>query len=74
MLEQVEAALVATRSYELTRKPLAGRFDLIQLQAIHQCLFGDVYDWAGELRTIDISKGASNLRITLFRECGRGII
>lgn len=37
--------------------PLEGSFDLKHLQAIHHCLFGDLYDWAGELRTIDISKG-----------------
>jgi fido (protein-threonine AMPylation protein) len=56
-LEQAEAALVATRSFELSLAPLKGRFDLAHLQAIHRYLFGDVYDWAGQLRTIDISKG-----------------
>src|SRR5208337_1902475 len=56
-LEQAEAALVATRSYELSQKPLAGRFDLSHLEAIHRYLFGDLYEWAGELRTVDISKG-----------------
>ncbi len=56
-LEQAEAALVATRSYELSQTPLKGRFDLAHLQAIHRHLFGDVYEWAGQLRTIDISKG-----------------
>ncbi len=56
-LEQAEAALVATRSYELAQTPLKGRFDLAHLQAIHRYLFGDVYEWAGQLRTIDISKG-----------------
>jgi cell filamentation protein len=56
-LEQTEAALVAARSYELSRAPLPGRFDLAHLQAIHRYLFGDLYDWAGQLRTIDIGKG-----------------
>src|SRR5271157_553793 len=56
-LEQAEAALVATRSYELSQAPLKGRFDLAHLQAIHRYLFGDMYDGAGQLRTIDISKG-----------------
>jgi len=58
-LEQTEADLVATRSYELSQTPLAGRFDLAHLQAIHRHLFGDVYDWAGQLRTTDISKGGN---------------
>ena len=58
-LEHTEAALVATRSYELSQTPLEGRFDLAHLQAIHRYLFGDVYEWAGQLRTIDISKGGN---------------
>ena len=53
LLEQNEAALVATRSYELSQTPLPGQFDLAHLQAIHLYLFGDVYEWAGQLRTID---------------------
>ena len=56
-LEKAEAALVATRSYELSQTPLKGRFDLTHLQAIHRYLFGDLYEWAGQLRTVDISKG-----------------
>jgi len=31
----------------------------VHLRAIHRHLFGDVYEWAGELRNIDISKGGS---------------
>jgi cell filamentation protein len=57
LLEQIEAAFVAARSYELARQPLQGHFDLAHLQAIHRYLFGDVYEWAGELRSIDIRKG-----------------
>lgn len=58
-LEQAEASLVAWRSYELSQQPMVGQFDLAHLQAIHRHLFGDVYDWAGELRTIDLFKGTS---------------
>jgi cell filamentation protein len=58
-LESTEASLVALRSYALAQQPLAGGFDLAHLQAIHRHLFGDVYEWAGELRTIDISKGGN---------------
>jgi cell filamentation protein len=32
-------------------------YDLSYLQSIHRQLFNDVYDWAGEIRTIDIAKG-----------------
>lgn len=58
-LEQAEASFVAWRSYELSQKPIVGRFDLDHLQAIHRHLFGDVYEWAGEIRDIDLSKGNS---------------
>ncbi len=37
-----------------------GNFDLKHLQSIHKYLFGDIYDWAGKLRTEGfISKGSS---------------
>jgi cell filamentation protein len=55
-LEAAEADFVAERSRELSQTPLRGGFDLAHLQAIHRRLFGDVYDWAGQLRTVDISK------------------
>lgn len=34
-------------------------FSLSALKNIHFYLFQDVYEWAGELRTVDISKGAT---------------
>jgi cell filamentation protein len=56
-LETAEATFVGIRLYELARRPLRGRFDLAHLKAIHRYLFQDVYDWAGQCRTIDISRG-----------------
>jgi cell filamentation protein len=38
----------------------SGNFDLAHLQAIHHHLFQDVYDWAGELRSVEIAKGSSH--------------
>lgn len=35
-------------------------YDLVYLQRVHRHLFGDVYEWAGELRTVDISKGGTH--------------
>ncbi len=34
---------------------LAGKF--VTLQAIHKCLFEDIYDFAGEIRTVNMAKG-----------------
>lgn len=58
-LATAEADYVAARSYELSQNPIDGKFDLAHLQSIHRHLFGDVYDWAGALRDVDISKGQS---------------
>jgi len=47
------------RLYAIDRATCAiprGSFDLAHLRAIHHHLFQDVYDWAGELRTVEISK------------------
>ena len=37
--------------------PPSGKFDTAHLKAIHRYIFQDVFDWAGQLRTVDISKG-----------------
>ena len=42
---------------EIKENPIKGDFNLKHLQDIHQHIFRDVYDWAGELRTVNISKG-----------------
>lgn len=56
-LDQAESGLSFFRALQLVDVPIAGSFDLAHLCAIHKHLFGDVYDWAGKLRTVDISKG-----------------
>ena len=48
---------LAARLIELDALPLAGRFDAAHLKAIHKYIFQDVYSWAGEFRTVKISKG-----------------
>ena len=64
-LDAFEADATAIRLLELIEHPIGGRFDLAHLQAIHHHLFQDVYDWAGQLRTVDVSKGSSR-----FGNCG----
>ncbi len=58
-LERLEATLVVMRTYELSLEPILGNFDLAHIRQIHRRLFGDIYSWAGEIRTVDISKGES---------------
>jgi cell filamentation protein len=50
------------RLLELNERPLPGRYDLAHLQSFHHHLFQDVYRWAGELRTVDITNKRQPLR------------
>jgi cell filamentation protein len=60
VLAQAEARLVAAAEYVLFHERLdLGGYDLAHLRALHRHLFGSVYDWAGELRTVNIAKGTT---------------
>ncbi|QDQ28020.1 hypothetical protein FNU76_17635 [Chitinimonas arctica] len=59
-LDAFEADATAVRLLELIDRPILGQFDLAHLKAIHRHIFQDVYEWAGELRTVDIKKGNSS--------------
>ena len=53
-------AFEAEVSAERAAQPLpAGRMSYAHYRAIHRHLFQDVYDWAGKIRTVRISKGGS---------------
>lgn len=54
-----EDAFVAARGTSLHTHGLPATYDLAGLQSIHHHLFQDVYQWAGELRTVDMSKGGT---------------
>jgi cell filamentation protein len=47
-----------------------GNFDLKHLRAIHHHLFQDIFDWAGEIRTVEISKGDSQFQFRQYIEIG----
>lgn len=55
-LQRVEARVTLATSLDLALQPERGDFDLAHLQRIHRRLFAPLYSWAGQLRTIDISK------------------
>jgi len=56
-LNQAERELTSLRIYELEVHIVKGNFDLKHLQDIHKYIFQDLYEWAGKIRTVDISKG-----------------
>lgn len=53
---QKELALTMSRMAELETRPVTGNFSPGHLQRVHRHLFQDVYDWAGENRTVDLYK------------------
>ena len=59
-LRTFEYEASAIRALELRENPVQGKFDLKHLQEIHKHLFKDVYDWAGEIRTVNLSKGGTS--------------
>ncbi len=58
-LDRFESAATLYRQACLSATPIGGNFDLPHLKEIHRHLFQDVYPWAGETRTINISKGGT---------------
>lgn len=66
-LNSIERRLVRVRLEEGVPR---GAFDLTHLRAIHRHLFQDVYDWAGELRTVEIAKGGHQFQFRQFIATG----
>src|SRR5271170_300815 len=67
-LERFEARRTHQRIAELIDNPLMGGFDLAHLKAIHRYIFQDVYEWAGQFRTVNISKGGHLFGLANFLE------
>lgn len=57
-LVAAEGALVFTRAVQLLDHPPRPTGDLAELKAIHRHLFQDLFDWAGQIRSVDIRKNA----------------
>ena len=64
-LARVEAALSASRLVDLERSRLAGGYDLDHLRAFHRYILGDLYDWAGELRTVSSRRGRCSVFLSI---------
>lgn len=71
VLKAREYTQVAMRSAEISSglAQIPQSFDAKHLKAIHQYLFQDLYEWAGEYRTVDITKG-----MTTFASANDGSI
>ncbi|MFA6878255.1 MAG: Fic family protein [Fusobacterium sp.] len=66
LLAEQEVFFTSLRLIELTLKPLKGELDFNYLKKIHKYIFQDCYDFAGEIRKVDIQKGSSKFCITRY--------
>ena len=56
-LAEAERNITALRILQLKTGELRGEPNFKYLCKIHKHIFGDIYSWAGKIRTVDISKG-----------------
>ena len=61
-LREIEALSTGGNLAYLQLHPIRGNFDFKHLKDIHHFIFQDIFDWAGQIRTIDIGKGSKNVR------------
>jgi cell filamentation protein len=55
-LDEAEGRIVSIRDVQLARSPLPGAYNLAHLKRFHEQLFGDIYEWAGKTRYVNIFK------------------
>jgi cell filamentation protein len=60
-LKEVEADYTGFRIRELMDSPVQGEYDSSHLCRLHQYIFQDIFEWAGNIRTINIEKSESVL-------------
>ena len=59
-LETAERKITSMKLFMLRMDKFAGNFDFEHLSYIHKFIFGDIYEWAGNLRTGEFfAKGSS---------------
>ena len=59
-LSLIEGQITFAKGSELERNPVKGNFDFEHYKAIHKYLFDEIYEWAGKIRTVDMSKKGTN--------------
>jgi len=55
-LEAAEGIITASNASLLEQQPMPGWYNFAHYKAIHRFLFGDIYEWAGKIRDINLSK------------------
>jgi len=56
-LKREEREITSLRMAQLMQKAIPEKFDFEYFKKIHCFLFDDIYEWAGKVRLVNISKG-----------------
>jgi len=65
-LKKLEPQIVFANELELESVSILRTNDLTELLLVHKQLFKDVYDWAGQIRTVDIKKSSEKSEFFLI--------
>jgi len=74
VLDDAEREITALRTALLLDSHMPGDFNARHLKAMHKELFGDLYEWAGEIRLVNISKGSEFCRYEYIDEQLDGLL
>lgn len=55
-LDENEALITSVKTLQIELQPMASEPNFSYLKDLHRCMFEELYDWAGQVRTINISK------------------
>jgi cell filamentation protein len=72
-LEAAEREITHAALILLHESPVSPSYDLPHLREIHKRIFGDIYEWAGQIRTVAMAKGAIIFRELHDEDCLRGL-
>lgn len=55
-LDENETLITSVKTLQIELQPIAAAPDFAYLKALHRTLFEELYDWAGQMRTINMSR------------------
>ena len=67
-LSDVEAQITFAKAVMLEENPIIGDFSFSHFKKIHEFLFCDLYEWAGQVRSVNISKKRTSFLDAKFIE------
>lgn len=73
-LAEAEGVITAAKIAILLSEPYDGEFGSAHYCDIHRFIMGDLYDWAGKLRTVDLSKKGTSFHSAKGLEKDMGLL